>query len=128
MILYGLMAYKMAYKILSLSHRGAWVVQWVEHPTSAQVMISRFVGSSPTSSSELTAQSLELLRILCLPLSLPLPCSGSVSFSLSKINKHLLRKKNPYVIVTHNIGMLVLSLPLTDEETEAQRSLVTCPM
>ena len=38
---------------------GAWVAQSVEHPTSAQVMISRFVSSSPTSGSVLTAQSLE---------------------------------------------------------------------
>ena len=35
-------------------------------------MISRFAGSSPMSGSVLTVQS--LLGILCLPLSLPLPC------------------------------------------------------
>ena len=52
---------------------GTWVVQSVKHPTSAQVMISLFVSSSPASGSVLTAQSLELLRILCLPLSLLLP-------------------------------------------------------
>ena len=49
---------------------GAWVAQSVECLTSAQVMISRFVGLGPTSSSELTAQSLE-------------SASDSVSFSLS---------------------------------------------
>ena len=38
---------------------GTWVAQSVEHPTSAQVMISLFVGSSPASGSVLTAQSLE---------------------------------------------------------------------
>ena len=38
---------------------GTWVAQSVEHPTSAQVMISWFVSSSPTSGSVLTAQSLE---------------------------------------------------------------------
>ena len=38
---------------------GAWVAQSVKRPTSAQVMISQFVGSSPTSGSVLTAQSLE---------------------------------------------------------------------
>ena len=38
---------------------GAWVPQTVESLTSAQVMISRFVSSSPTSGSVLTAQSLE---------------------------------------------------------------------
>ena len=65
---------------------GAWVAQSVKHLTLAQVMISWLVSSSPTSGSVLTARSLELLPILCLPLSLPLPCSCSVS---QKINKHL---------------------------------------
>ena len=46
------------------------MAQSVEHPTSAQVMISRFVGSSPVSGSVLTAQS-------------PEPASDSVSPSLS---------------------------------------------
>ena len=39
--------------------RGAWVAQSVGHPTSAQVMTSQFLGSSPASGSVLTAQSLE---------------------------------------------------------------------
>ena len=50
--------------------RGAWGAQPVKRPTSAQVMISRFVSSSPASGSVLTAQSLE-------------PASDSVSPSLS---------------------------------------------
>ena len=41
------------------SYRGAWVAQSVKRPTSAQVMISRFVGSSPALGSVLTVQSLE---------------------------------------------------------------------
>ena len=59
-----------------------------KRPASAQVMISQFVSSSPTSGSVLTAHSLE-------------PASDSVSPSLSafpplalclsKINKHLKR-------------------------------------
>ena len=49
---------------------GAWVAQSVEHPTSAQVTISRSVSSSPTSGSGLMAQSLE-------------PTSDSASPSLS---------------------------------------------
>ncbi|KAF0881312.1 BEND2 protein, partial [Crocuta crocuta] len=49
---------------------GAWVAQSVKRPTSAQIMISRFVGLSPASGSVLTAQSLE-------------PVSDSVSPSLS---------------------------------------------
>ena len=48
----------------------AWVVQSVELPTLAQVMISWFVGSSPKSGSVLTAQSLQ-------------PASDSVSPSVS---------------------------------------------
>ena len=48
--------------------QGAWGAQSVERPTSAEVMISRFVGSSPASGSVLTAQSLE-------------PASDSVSLS-----------------------------------------------
>ena len=60
------------------STRGAWVTQSVERLTSAPVMISRFVGSSPTPGSELSAQS--SLLILCLRLSLPLPHSRSFSF------------------------------------------------
>ena len=42
----------------------AWVAQSVKRPTSAQVMISRFVGLSPAST-----QSLEPAQILCLTLS-----------------------------------------------------------
>ena len=38
---------------------GAWVAQSVKHPTSAQVMISQLVSSSPALGSVLTAQSLE---------------------------------------------------------------------
>ena len=49
--------------------RGAWVAQSVKRPALAQVMISWFVGSSPTLGSVLTAQSLE-------------PVSDSVSPSL----------------------------------------------
>ena len=50
--------------------RGAWVAQLVKRPTSAQVMFSQIVGSSPASGSVLTAQSLE-------------PASDSVYPSLS---------------------------------------------
>ena len=70
--------------------RGAWVVQLVERPTSAQVMISRFVSSSPASGSVLTAQSLEPVSDSLSPsLSLPLPRSytHTCSRSLSLKNK-----------------------------------------
>ena len=62
-------------------NRGTWVAQSVLRPTSAQVMISWSVSSSPVSGSVLTALSLELLQILCLLLSLSLPRSRSVFVS-----------------------------------------------
>ena len=72
--------------------RGTWVARSVKHPTldPTQVVISRFVGSSPASGSALTVRS--LLGNLSLPHSLhttpPLVCSLSLSLSL-KINEHL---------------------------------------
>ena len=58
--------------------RGTWVTQSVKRPTSAQVMISQFVSSSPMSGSVLTAQNLEPASDSVSPLSTPL-CSCSVS-------------------------------------------------
>ena len=57
--------------------RGTWVARWVGCPTSAQVTISQFMGSSPTSGSVLTAQ--------------PGACFGFCLSLLSLKNKH---KKN----------------------------------
>ena len=71
---------------------GAWVAQSVEleRLTSAQVMISRSVSSSPASGSVLMAQSLEPAPDSVSPsLSLPLLHSCCLFFSLSKLNKHL---------------------------------------
>ena len=71
-------------------HGGTWVAQLVKCPTLTQVMILRFVGSSPVLGVlcwQLRAWS--LLWILCL-LSLPLPCLSSLSLSLFlilRINK-----------------------------------------
>ena len=66
---------------------GARVAQSVERPTSAQVMISQFVGPSPTSGHVLTAQSLESAsNSVSPPLSAPPPLA--LPLSLSKINKH----------------------------------------
>ena len=62
-----------------MKSRGPWVAQSVEQPTSAQVMISRLMSSSPASGSRLSAQS--LLWILSPSLSLcPFPaCARSLS-------------------------------------------------
>ena len=76
---------------------GTWVAQSVKRPTSSQVMISWFMGLSPTSRSVLTAQSLE-------------PASDSVSLShcaspahtlslkINKINLKKIRKNCPFLL------------------------------
>ena len=62
-----------------------WVAWSVKRPTLAQATISQSVGSSPTSGSVLTAQSPEPgLDSVSSSLSLPLPCSFSVSLCLKK--------------------------------------------
>ena len=76
------------YNIFKTKFRGTWVAQSIKRLTSAQVMISQFVSSSPASGSVLTAQSLEPASHSVSPsLSLPLPCSCCVFLS-QKINKH----------------------------------------
>ena len=62
------------------------MAQSVKHPTSAQVMISRFMNSSPTSGSVLTAQSLEPASDSVSPSVSALP-TLVLSLCLSKINK-----------------------------------------
>ena len=65
------------------------MAQEVKHLTSAQVMISQFMGSSPVSGSVLIAQSLEpALDSVSPSLTAPPP----LTLSFAKINKHL--KKN----------------------------------
>ena len=68
--------------------RGACAAQSVKQLTSAQVLILRFVGSSPALGSGRTAWSLESASDSVSPSLLPLPRSCSVSLSLSNINKH----------------------------------------
>ena len=63
------------------------MAQSVEHPISAQVMISQSVSLSPTSGSVLTAQSLEPASDSVSP-SLSAPPPLVLYLSLSKINKH----------------------------------------
>ena len=57
------------------------MAQWLKRLTSAQVLISQFVSSSPASGSVLIVQS--LLEIFSLPLSLSLPHLQSLSLPLS---------------------------------------------
>ena len=65
------------------------MAQAVERQTSAQVMISRLVGSSPASGSALTARSLEPASDSAFPsFSAPPLLVLGLSLSLSKINKH----------------------------------------
>ena len=63
------------------------MAQSVKRPTSAQVMISQFVGSSPMSRSVLIVQSLEPASDSVSP-SLSAPPPLMLCLSLSKINKH----------------------------------------
>ena len=63
---------------------GAWKAQLIKCLTLAQVRISPPVSLSPVSGSVLTAQSLELLWILCFPFFLPSP---TCILSLSLKNK-----------------------------------------
>ena len=65
-----------------------WVAQWVEHPTSTQVMILRFVSLSPGWGSVLTAQSLDLALGSASPsLSAPHPLMLTLACSLSLSKK-----------------------------------------
>ena len=70
---------------------GAWVAQSVEGPTSAQVMLAWFMGSSPASDSVLTTRGLEPASDSVSPsLSVP-PHLCSVSLSLK--NKQTVKNK-----------------------------------
>ena len=84
----SLQAQELSVIIIALNNFRSWgarVALSVKRPTSAEVTVSRFVGSSTTSGSVLTARSLELLRLLCLPLSLLLP-AYALYLSPSRIN------------------------------------------
>ena len=71
------------------SQWGAWVAQWIERPTSAQVMISQVVGSSPVLGSVLSAQSLEPASDSVSPSLCPSPAH---TLSLSVKNKQIFKK------------------------------------
>ena len=68
---------------------GAWMSRLAKRPTSAQVMISQFTSSSPTSDSVLIAQSLESASdSVSLSHCLSPTHSLSLSLSLSLKKKH----------------------------------------
>ena len=71
------------------------MAQLVERLTSAQVMVSQFLGSSPTSGSVQTVQSLEPATDSVSPsLSAPSLPTLCLSLSLSKINlKNKIKKE-----------------------------------
>ena len=54
-------------RVAGFTSSGAWVAQSVKRLTSAQVMISQLVSSSPASGSVLTAQSLEAASVSVSP-------------------------------------------------------------
>ena len=84
---------------------GTWLAQPVKRLTLAHVMISRFVGSSPASSSVLTARSLEPVSDSVSP-SLSASPTRALIPSVSKINKHLKKKKKDgqKMIRTEDLG------------------------
>ena len=67
--------------------RGAWMAQSVRRPTSAQVMVLRFMSLSPVSGSVLTAQSLEP-DLDSVSLSFSASTLHALCICLSKVNKH----------------------------------------
>ena len=95
------------------------MAQLVKHLTTlAQVMISQFKSSSPTSGSALTAQSLEPASDSVAP-SLPAPlavCACTLSLSFSKLNKHFknILKKEKKKSIKKNV-QLPLAFMVSDE-------------
>ena len=77
----------MVYSTIKINYGGAWVDQLVEHTTLVQVMISRFVGSSPATGSVLIAQNLQTASDSVSP-SLSAPPLLACCLSLSPKNKH----------------------------------------
>ena len=74
------------------------MAQSVERPTSAQVMISRFMGSITSSGSVLTAQSLERASDSVSPsLSAPFLLVLCLSLSLKNKKEHV----NTFIVSLH---------------------------
>ena len=99
------------------------MAQSIERPTSAQVMISWFVGLSPTLGSTLTAQSLPEDSVPP-SLSLPLPHVPSVSAPQKQIN---IKKSFLIIIFSSNCKKkrytITTDLENIDEHREQNKSL-----
>ena len=78
-------------KYIEKNIQGTWVAQSVQCLTSAQVVVSWFVGSSPASGSVLMVQSLLGILSLSPPLS-ALSCVRALSLSITS------KLKNIYII------------------------------
>ena len=109
------------------------MAQSVKRPTSAQVMISWFVGLWPVSGSGPTARSLEPASDSVSPsLSAPLPLVLSLSLSLSKINikkkkarGSVLKAKTCHILLNFIASLIYLlkcKLPLDRDQITS-----TCP-
>ena len=72
-------------------------LSWLKRPTSAQVMISWFMSSSPASGSVLTAWSLEPASDSVSPSLYP-SRAHTLSLSFLKINKQKIFLKNPPLV------------------------------
>ena len=85
--------------------RGTWVDQWVGRPTSAQVMTSQFMSSSPASGSMLRASSPEPASDSVSPsLSLPLPLLLLCLFLSQKYKNVKNKNKEKEIEGTHQIS------------------------
>ena len=116
--------------------RGAWLAQSVKHPTSAQVMISQLVGSSPVVESPFSAQS--LLQIPCPHLFLPLSLKNK-HFLLKELNrgtrvaqsvKHLTSAQvvmSLLVGLSPTSGSVLTAQSLEPASDSMSRSLSLCP-
>ena len=82
------------------------MAQLVESLTSAQVMISQFVGSSPTLGSMLTARSLEPASNSVSP-SLSAPSLLTHCLSLTHTHKYLLKNNNAKKLRKSHISLTV---------------------
>ena len=98
------------------------MAQSVKHLTSAQVRISRSVGSSPASGSVLTARSLEPAWDVVSPSLCPTP-AHALSLSVSKINKKHFKKFKRKKGAIQTLSRQTQAMRVPASTTEAQLNL-----